>query len=64
MVLLGHCRQLLKYCFKIGLNFFSDLLKVSTVRVPARAENAVYQIILVSDDSYGTCQYWHERTVF
>ena len=64
MFLLSRCRQLLIYCLKIGLNFVSDLLKVSTVRVPARAENAGYQKMLVSGDSYGTCQYWHERIVF
>ena len=64
MVLLSHCRQLLRYFLEIGLNFVSDLLKASTVRVPARAENAGYQKMLVSGDSYGTCQYWHERIVF
>ena len=64
MVLLSHCRQLLRYCLNIGLNFVSDLLKVSTVRVPARAENGGYQKLLVPCDSYGTCQYWHERVVF
>jgi hypothetical protein len=64
VVLLSHCMQLLRYCLQIGLNFVSDILRVSTVRVPARAKNAGYQKMLVSGDSYGNCQYWHEKIVF
>jgi len=56
--------QSLQATVEIGLNFVSDLLKVSTFRVPSRAENSVYQKMLVSGDSYGTCQYWHEIIVF